>query len=155
MNPRVDEYEAWMRRVRATYEALTYTCWHRLGDHQLAEQVSVQVIAGLVARPRVFRYYGLPYSGRIARLAEDKIAEAQQGRLAAVEPWSKLSSTLAELPSLYRRVFLLTCVFDHDDTELAAALGCDYETAGSRRAEIMALMEEIAAPHLSIVAPPE
>ncbi|MDN5856734.1 MAG: hypothetical protein L0K86_28635, partial [Actinomycetia bacterium] len=58
----VAEYAAWLDRVRATYEAVRYTCAHRLADPALAEQVSVQVVAGMVARPAVFRYFGLPYS---------------------------------------------------------------------------------------------
>ena len=42
------------------------------------------MVAGLIARPQVFRYFGLPYSGRIAKLAEARLAEAAAGELAAV-----------------------------------------------------------------------
>src|SRR6478752_1850270 len=70
----VPEYEAWMERVCATHDAITYTCHHRLGNRSLAAQVSAQVLAGLLAKPKVFRYFGLPYSGRIARLAAARLA---------------------------------------------------------------------------------
>ena len=54
------EWDAWRERVRATYEAVEYTCAHRLADATLAGPVAVQVVAGLIARPQVFRYFGLP-----------------------------------------------------------------------------------------------
>ena len=57
------EFAEWLERVRATFEAVQYTCAHRLADPTLAEQVSVQVVAGMVSRPAVFRYFGLPYCG--------------------------------------------------------------------------------------------
>lgn len=143
------EYEAWAERVRATYEAITYTCHHRLRDRGLATQVGIQVVADLVARPGVFRYFGLPYSGRIARLAEARIAEARQGCLAVVREWPALVERLAALPPEHREVLVLTCVLGRDDVELASSLGCDEVVAAGRREATMKLMRKIAAPHLA------
>lgn len=144
------EYAAWTERVRATYEAIAYTCAHRLHDRRLAEQVAVQVVAGLLARPRVFRYFGLPYSGRIATLAEARIAEVRQGRLAVVGEWPALLDRLSAVAPAHQEVFVLTCVLGQDDTELAASLGCDGDAATGRRDETLRLMRRIAAPHLSV-----
>jgi DNA-directed RNA polymerase specialized sigma24 family protein len=149
------EYEAWMERVCATYEAITYTCHHRLGNRRLAEQVSVQVLAGLLAKPQVFRYFGLPYSGRIARLAESRLAEAQEGRLADVGSWQELLQGLNKLPLEHQEVFVLTCVRGDDDGQLASNLGCDTHTARLRRHSTMELMRELAAYALPPAALPE
>jgi DNA-directed RNA polymerase specialized sigma24 family protein len=149
------EYEAWMERVCATYDAITYTCHHRLGNRRLAEQVSVQVLAGLLAKPRVFRYFGLPYSGRIARLAESRIAEAQEGRLADVGSWQELLQKLTKLPLEHQEVFVLTCVRGDDDGQLASKLGCDTHTARLRRHSTMEFMRELAACALPPAALPE
>jgi hypothetical protein len=142
------EYEAWMERVCATYDAITYTCHHRLGNRRLAERVGVQVMAGLLAKPKIFRYFGLPYSGRIARLAEARLAEAGQGRLAEVGDWPELRRGLAGLPREHQEVFVLTCVRGEDDAALAAALGCDPGTASLRRERTMSYLRELVAPAL-------
>jgi hypothetical protein len=149
------EYEAWMERVCATYEAITYTCQHRLGNRRLAEQVSVQVLAGLLAKPQVFRYFGLPYSGRIARLAEARLAEAREGRLADVGSWPKLLQGLTSLSLEHQEVFLLTCVRGDDDGELASNLGCDTHTATLRRRSTMEFIRELAACALPPATVPE
>ena len=85
MTPATDiEYEAWLTRVEMTREAIANCCRFRL-DHDvaLAERVSVEVIAGLLARPRVFQYFGLPFSGRVAHLTEVGLARAQEGAAGA------------------------------------------------------------------------
>lgn len=110
MTTLLPEYASWLDRVRATYEAITYTCSHRLADPSLAEQVGVQVVAGMVAKPGVFRYSGLPYSGRIARLAEARIAEADGGRLATVCTWPQLRDALGAVPAGHQEVLVTTCV---------------------------------------------
>jgi hypothetical protein len=145
------EYEAWMERVCATHDAITYTCHHRLGNRSLAEQVSAQVLAGLLAKPKVFRYFGLPYSGRIARLAEARLAEAREGRLADVGSWPELLRALTGLPLEHREVLVLTCVRGDDDGQLASDLGCDAHTAALRRQSTMEYMRGLAACSL----PPE
>lgn len=141
----LSEYEAWMERVCATYDAITYTCHHRLDNRRLAEQVSLQVIAGLLAKPQIFRYFGLPYSGRIARLAEARLAEAQDGCLADRGSWPDLLRKLTRLPPEHQEVFVLTCVRGDDDEQLAANLGCDAQTAGIRRHSTIEFMRALAA----------
>jgi hypothetical protein len=139
------EYEAWMERVCATHDAITYTCHHRLGNRRLAEQVSAQVLAELLAKPKVFRYFGLPYSGRIARLAEARLTEAREGRLSEVGDWPELLRGLTELPLEHQEVLVLTCVRGDDDGQLASNLGCDAHTAALRRHSTMAYLRSLAA----------
>lgn len=139
------DYQSWIDRVRATHDAIEYTCRHRLADARAASQVSVQVVAALVAKPGVFRYYGLPYSGRIARLAEARLAEVAEGRLPAVCEWPELLDELTQVPTEHQRVLVLTCVQGCDDEQLAAAMGCDVTQARGRRASTMTYMQQLAA----------
>lgn len=139
------DYQSWIDRVCATHDAIEYTCRHRLADVHAARQVSVQVVAGLVAKPGVFRYYGLPYSGRIARLAEARLAEAAAGRLAAVCEWPEFLERLTRVPPEHQRVLVLTCVQGCDDEQLAAALSCDVPAARGQRASTMTYMQQLAA----------
>jgi hypothetical protein len=145
------EYAAWVERVCATHDAITYTCHYRLGNRCLAEQVGAQVLAGLLSKPTVFRYFGLPYSGRIARLAEARLAEAREGRLADVGSWPELLRGLTGLPLEHQEVLVLTCVRGDDDGQLALNLGCDAPTAALRRHSTMEYMRRLAASAL----PPE
>lgn len=149
------EFAAWLERVRATYEAVRYTCSHRLADPALAGQVAVQVAAGLVARPSVFRYFGLPYSGRIARLAEARIAEADAGTLATVCDWARLRTRLEEVPATHQHVLVRTCLRGEDLGTLAAGLACDETVAAARRQATLAFMHEVAAPGLPAVPDPD
>lgn len=142
------EYADWLERVRVTFEAVRYTCSHRLADPSLAEQVSVQVLAGLVARPSVFRYFGLPYSGRIARLAEDRIAAADAGRLGVVCSWTELHHRLVGLPVEHQKIFVATCVDGVDTAALAASLSCDEPTAIARKEAVLTHLRELVAPGL-------
>lgn len=143
------EYEEWISRVCSTYEAVLYTCVHRLGDPRMAESVAVQVAAGLVSRPTVFRYFGLPYSGRIAKLAEARIAEARQGTLGRVCEWSRLLFRISQVPLFHRSVFVVVCVRGDDLHTLARHLDCDVDTAELRRSEMLAFMHTLAAPGLA------
>jgi hypothetical protein len=143
------EYEEWLERVRATFEAVQYTCSHRLADPRLAEQVSVQVVAGMVARPGVFRYFGLPYSARIARLAEAHIAEADAGTLTRVCAWTELRERLHAIPAEHREVLVVTCVRGQDVEALAAELGCDEATAEARHESMLSFMHTLAGPGLA------
>lgn len=142
------EFAQWFDRVRATYEAVQFTVSHRLADPSLAPQVAVQVAAGLVSRPTVFRFQGLPYSGRIARLAETAIAQADAGALTTVCSWDELRARLAELPGEHRDVLVRACVRGEDLGTLAAGLHCDELTATQRRAATLAYMHAVAAPGL-------
>ncbi|MHA6783618.1 hypothetical protein ACVGOW_21905 [Pseudonocardia saturnea] len=140
------EFDEWFDRVRALFEAVRFTCTHRLADPSLAEQVSVQVVAGMVARPSVFRYFGLPFSGRIAKLAEGLIAAADAGELAAVCGWPELRDRIAGFPHEHREPFVVTCLRGGDVEELAAVLGCDVAVAEFRHEAMLTCVGELARP---------
>src|SRR5215212_6109559 len=120
-------YEEWLERLSATYRSVAYYCFHRLHDRALAEGVSVEVVAEMLARPKVFRYFGLPFSGQIGRSAEPRIArlqrEKQRGK-AGEDPreWQKLSSRLLGVSPEHQEVFVLAYVEGYPDTQIAAAL---------------------------------
>lgn len=140
-------YAEWLDRVTATFEAVSYTCRVRLGDAVAAEAVALRVAAGLVSRPAVFRHWGLPYSGRIAKLAEDGIAQARAGRPAARGSWEVFRRALTQVPPEHQTTFVLTCVEGYSDEVLATTWGCDAEAAGARRATTIAYMKGLAAGH--------
>jgi hypothetical protein len=147
--PTNEEFDQWLERVRATYRAVLFTCTHRLsGDSAVADQVAVQVIAGLVSRPSVFRYFGLPYSGRIARLAETRLAEARAGELATVCAWTELWERLTSIPQQHRHVLVAMCVRGEDIATLASGLRCDEQTAAARHAATLSYMLQVTAPGL-------
>ena len=148
------DWDEWLERVHATFQAVRYTCTHRLTDPTLAEPVAVAVAAGLVSRPSVFRYFGLPYSGRIAKLAETLIAEADAGELAPVCGWPELSGRLERMPRRHRDVLVVTCVRGADTDALAEALGCDPASAEAGRLAMLAFMRELARPGLPDRAEP-
>jgi hypothetical protein len=143
------EFAEWLDRVRALFEAVQYTCARRLADPALAEQVSVQVVAGMVARPTVFRYFGLPFSGRIAKLAEGRIADADAGVLKTVCGWTELREALVAVPDEHRPVLVVTCLRGADVAALATALSCDEVAAQDRREAMLAFMRELARPGLA------
>lgn len=136
-------YEAWLDRVRATYEAVGYTCGHRLHDRELGDRVSAAVVAGLVSRPGVFRYQGLPFSGRIAVLAEARLDEAGEGRLAPGPEWFQLWAALTQVPPDVQDVFVLACVHGQQAGEIAATLGCTRDVATRRCEDVLRLMRKI------------
>jgi hypothetical protein len=139
------EYDQWLERVQATFESVAFCCWHRLGDRAAAAEVSTQVVARLVGNPSIFKYFGLPYSGRIARLAERGIDEARNGRLTTSAGWDSLAAQLLSVPPEHREVLVLGCIDDQDDPELAETLGCDVETATNRKAESLQYWQQLAA----------
>lgn len=149
------EFTEWLDRVCATYQAVEYTCSHRLADPALAEPVAVQVAAGLISRPSVFRYFGLPYSGRIARLAEARIAEAHAGELATVCGWPQLRERMEQIPRAHREVLVVTCVRGADIESLATTLGCDAAAAAARHEAMLSFMHELARPGLPTVPDPD
>ncbi len=145
------EYAGWLERLSATYNAVAYCCLHRLRDREAAECVSAEVIAEMLARPKVFGYYGLPFSGQIGRLAEPRIDRARQGAaVGGAVGWQELLARLRSVPEEHQTVFVLTCIEGNTDLEVAAALGCDEDTAKLRRERTMSLLRELSE---SIVAP--
>jgi len=140
-------YEEWLERLEATYRSVAFCSVHRLGDRALAEQVSAQVVEGLIAKPQVFRYWGLPYSGRIAHLAEALIAQAREGTLREGQDWPTLLTGLRGIPVNQQEVFVLACVEGHDDARLASALSCDEAEARRRREQMAAVLARSAHAH--------
>jgi len=155
MEPRQDllpGYEEWLKRLTATYNAVAYCCFHRLRDRKAAECVSAEVVAEMLARPKVFGYYGLPFSGQIGRLAEPRIDRARQGKTVGEgdSGWQELLIRLRGVSEEHQVVFVLTCIEGYTDPEIGAALGCDEETARLRRENTTNLLRELSE---SIVAP--
>lgn len=140
------EYGAWLERVGATYAAVAYTCGHRLGDAELGRRVSAAVVAGLIARPGVFRYQGLPYSGRIAALAEGLLAAAREGRPPAGPEWPRIRAALHAVPGEMQEVFVLSCVHGYRPCEMATRLGCAPGEASQRYEQVLTTMRDIGAP---------
>jgi len=141
------EYAEWLDRLTATVEAVSYTCRVRLGNRAAGEAVALTVAAGLVSRPAVFRHWGLPYSGRIAKLAEGGIADVLAGRLTCRGTWAQVRHALTELSPEHQVTLVLTCVEGHSDARLAEEWACDAEAAGARRARTLAYLKELAADH--------
>lgn len=146
------EYEEWLQRLSATYRSVAYCCFHRLRDREAAERVSVEVVAEMLARPKAFRYFGLPFSGQIGRLAEPRIDRARQGKTVGEgdSGWQELLIRLRGVPEEHQVVFVLTCIEGYTDPEIGAALGCDEDTARLRREATTNLLRELSE---SIVAP--
>ena len=138
------EYDDWLARVDATYRSVSFCCLHRLKDRELAERVGLRVVAGLVAKPTIFKFSGLPFSGRIGVLAEHWIVEARAGRIGADGTFSDLCESLRAVPGDLREVFVLACVWGHDDAEIAGALGCEESVARDRRATLMQHFEQLS-----------
>ena len=148
----VPGYEEWLERLSATYEAVAYCCFHRLKDRTSAERVSVEVVAEMLARPKVFQYFGLPFSGQIGRLTEPRISRARQGEVGSGASWRQLRAGLLEVPLEQQGAFVLTCVEGRSDAEIAVALGCDEETARRRRESMTGLLQELSR---SVLSPEE
>lgn len=133
-----------------TYESVAHCCCYRLRSRGLAEQVSLSVIAGLIERPRVFRHFGLPFSGRVAHLTELGLAAAQsETGIASRGDWAGLRMRLLDVAPERQRVFVLACVEGYQGAELAIALACDLDTAIARRDETIELMQGLCKEPLS------
>ncbi len=145
-------YEEWLERLSATYRSVAYCCFHRLRDREAAECVSVEVVAEMLARPKVFRYFGLPFSGQIGRLAEPRIARARQGTtvVGGDSSWQELLIRLRSVPKEHQTVFVLTYIEGYTDPELAVALGCEEDMAKLYRENTMNLLRELSE---SVLAP--
>ena len=138
------DYDGWLERLSATHDAVVYTCGYRLADPADAAEVGVQVMGGLISRPGVFRYSGLPYSGAIARLAERRIAAARAGRLPRSCSWPALLDRLEHAPPEHRDMLVMACVHGYDDERIAAELSCSSTEAARRRAETVSYFRGLA-----------
>lgn len=144
-------YEEWLERLSATYGSVAHCCRYRLQDRAAAERVSMEVVAEMLARPKVFRYFGLPFSGQLATLAEPRIARIQQGMaMGGNMDWQELLVRLRSIPKERQEVFLLTCIEGYTDPDVAVALGCDEDVARLRRESTMHLLQELSR---SVLAP--
>lgn len=143
------EYEEWLERLTMTYEAVAHCCAARLSDRTLGERASLQVIGGLIERPRVFRFYGLPFSGRVAHLAELAMVQVKAQAAPGGGQWPELRSQLSELGLEDQRTFVLTCVDGVEDETLASVLACDEPTAHRRRESVIELMQTMCQAILS------
>jgi DNA-directed RNA polymerase specialized sigma24 family protein len=144
-------YEEWLERLSATYKSVAHCCRYRLQDRAAAESISMEVVAEMLARPKVFRYFGLPFSGQLATLAEPRIARVRQGiPIGGSMDWQELLVRLHSVSKEHQEVFLLTCIEGYTDPEVAVALGCDEDAARLRRESIMGLLQELSR---SVLAP--
>lgn len=134
-------YEEWLERLSATYGSVAHCCRYRLQDHAAAEGVSMEVVAEMLARPKVFRYFGLPFSGQLATLAEPRIARVRQGiAVGGGMDWRDLLVLLRGVSREHQEVFVLTCIEGYSDPEIAGVLGCDEGTARLRREKTLDLL---------------
>ncbi len=144
-------YEEWLERLSATYGSVAHCCRYRLQDHAAAAAVSMEVVAEMLARPKVFRFFGLPFSGQLATLAEPRIARVQRGiKVGGDMEWQEFLVRLRGVSKEHQEVFLLTCIEGYTDPEVAVALGCDEDAARLRRESTMNLLQELSR---SVLAP--
>lgn len=144
-------YAEWLERLSATYNSVAHCCQYRLKDRAAAEDVSIEVVAEMLARPKVFRYFGLPFSGQLATLAEPRIARVRQGiTIGGDMEWQELLVRLRSISKERQEVFLLSCIEGYTDPDVAATLGCDEAAARLRRESTMHLLQEISR---SVLAP--
>jgi hypothetical protein len=144
-------YEEWLERLSATYGSVAHCCRYRLQDRAAAESVSMEVVAEMLARPKVFRYFGLPFSGQLATLAEPRIARVRQGiPIGGNMDWQEFLVRLRGVSKESQEIFLLTCIEGYTDSDIAVTLGCDEDAARLRRESTMDLLRELSE---SVLAP--
>jgi iron complex transport system ATP-binding protein len=144
------DYTQWLGRLSATYRSVAYCCSLRLRDRTLAESVSMEIVAEMLARPKVFHYFGYPFLGQLANLAEPRIAQAlqekQQGETSdkTTKGWQELFSRLLDVSREQQEVFVLAYVEGQPDTEIATALECGEDLARQWRADVLLLLQELS-----------
>jgi hypothetical protein len=145
-------YEEWLTRVSMTYAAVVNCCRYRLGNEIEAAEVGLAVVQGLFAKPKVFKYFGLPYSGRLARLAERKIAEirtrpvASHAFASAAPDWLSVLERLGSLSGPLQDVFTLSCVEGWEVSRVAGAMNCEAQTVTRLLDEAIAQVRRSALP---------
>lgn len=148
------DYEDWLERLRATYDSVAFCCRYQLGDPRHAETIGVRVIAALVDRPGIFKYSGLPFSGRLARHTERGIEQARNGELQVHHRWIELVEPLREIDLEHQEIMVLGFIDHRDDDELAEFLRCSVANATRRRQRSLAAYQRIAAAALGPTTPP-
>jgi len=138
-----DLYAGWVTRIEMTFESVCHCCRYRLAEHPGGpDRVGLDVVAGLIERPRVFQFFGLPYSGRVGHLAEISIAEVRAGRATdCAATWTATAETLRAMPDPFQETIVAAFVDGLEDQELAAVLGSD---AAERREAALATLRALA-----------
>lgn len=142
-------YEDWLERLRATYQSVVFCCRYQIGDERAAQAVGARVVAGLVGKPGVFKYSGLPFSGRIARHTERGIADARAGVLLFGAGWDAFVERLRQVSPAHQEFMVLGWVDGRDDEAFAELLGCDAAAAANRRSASLAFWQKISAEALN------
>lgn len=139
------EFQHWLDRVRDTHDAVRFTVGHRLhGDWERAEAVSIQVVVEMLAKPRVFRYQGLPYSGRIGAVAESILAGPAE-RAAELPDWPTLTSYLEQMSPQLRPVLIGAFVDGLDDEHISSQIGMPTAIVVTMRKEIEQYLSQSAS----------
>lgn len=142
-------YEDWLERLRATYQSVVYCCRYQVGDERASQAVGVRVVAGLVGKPGVFKYSGLPFSGRLARYTERGIADAKAGVLPFGVGWDVFIERLRQVPPAHQEFMVLGWVDGRDDQAFAELRGCDAAAAAALRSASLAFWQKISAEALT------
>lgn len=134
-------FDEWIVRLESTYNAVGYTCGHRLGDRAVGDRVAATVIRRLLERPNVFRYSGLPYSGRIASIAEPLISGAED--IGSPVTWNEIRAHLEGLTPERRRLLVGVFVLGESDDRLADWLGCPAIDVATGQHEVREYLRQI------------
>ena len=128
------EFGHWVARLADTHDSVRFTVGHRLRDWRRADTVAVRVVIEMLHRPKVFRYQGLPYAGRIATLAERFIASQQRDE--DIPEWSVLVDYLDRMPPHLRAVHVAAYVHGLDDGTIASAAQVSAGTVAGWRTDV-------------------
>lgn len=138
------DYAQWIDRLRATAQSVAFCCAYQLADRSLADAVGARVVAGLIGRPGIFKYSGLPYSGRVARHTERGIELARSGALIGGLTWDRLERRLQAVDHEHRALMIHAWVDDRPDQELATVLGCEQSEAVARKERSLRFWETLS-----------
>ena len=133
-----------MERLRATAQSVAFCCLYKLGDRGKADAVGARVVAGLIGRPAIFRYSGLPYSGRVARHTERGIELALSGAPVGERGWGSLELDLRNVDLEHREMMVHAWINDRHDDELAMFLGCDSVESTQRKEQSLRFWETLS-----------
>jgi hypothetical protein len=139
------EYADWVLRIRNTYVSVVHCCKYRLPEHPDGPaRVGLDVIAGLLERPRVFQFFGLPFSGRVGHIAERSISAVANGADAsAAIGFAEVEQRLLDTTAEHQEVIVYAWVDGHEGEALAEALHLDLVVAEQRRNAALAHLKTI------------